>query len=108
MSGIYNKNRLRKKSAPSYPEISSGDVHPSILGSATDTAQTSRDADTNIANVTKGAKNDKKKVGSEIFLQMTRSFPGMLVVQLKHLSGSPFLKDILTLVFLHKAQAFFA
>lgn len=61
MSDINNKNRLRKKSAPSYSEIPSGDVHPSILGSATDTAQTSKDADANIANVTKGAKNNIKK-----------------------------------------------
>ena len=61
MSDKNNKNRLRKKSAPSYSEIPSGDVHPSILGSATDTAQTSKDADANIANVTKGAKNNIRK-----------------------------------------------
>lgn len=52
MSDINNENRLRKKSAPSYSEIPSGYVHPSILGSATDTAQTSKDADANIAIVT--------------------------------------------------------
>ena len=51
MSDINNENRLRKKSAPSYSEISSGYVHPSILGSAADTAQTSKDPDANIANV---------------------------------------------------------
>ena len=61
MSDINNKNRLRKKSAPSYSETPSGDVHPSIPGSATDTAQNSKDADANIANVTKGAKNNIKK-----------------------------------------------
>ena len=61
MSDKNNKNRLRKKSAPSYSEIPSGDVHPSILGGATDTAQTSKDADANIANVTKGAKNNIRK-----------------------------------------------
>ena len=52
MSDINNENRLRKKSAPSYSEIPSGYVHPSILGSATDTAQTFKDADANIAIVT--------------------------------------------------------
>ena len=61
MSDKNNKNRLRKKSAPSYSEIPSGDVHPSILGGATDTTQTSKDADANIANVTKGAKNNIRK-----------------------------------------------
>ena len=61
MSDKNNKNRLRKKSAPSYSEIPSGDVHPSILGGATDTVQTSKDADANIANVTKGAKNNIRK-----------------------------------------------
>ena len=58
---IKNKNRLHQKSASSYSETSSGDVHSNILGSATDTAQVSKNAIANIENITQSAHNIIKK-----------------------------------------------
>ena len=41
---------------------------------------------------------------SASFLQI---FPGMFIIQFKHLFRSSLQKDVLSLVFLHKSQAFF-
>ena len=55
------RNHPQKESAPSYSETPSGDVHSNILGSATDTAQASKNATTNVENITQSAKNNIKK-----------------------------------------------
>ena len=55
------RNRHQKESAPSYSETPSGDVHSNILGSATDTAQASKNATINVKKITQSAKNNIKK-----------------------------------------------
>ena len=55
------RNHPQKESAPSYSETLSGDVHSNILGSATDTAQASKNSTTNVENITQSAKNNIKK-----------------------------------------------
>ena len=89
-----NKNRLHQKSAPSYSETSSGDVHSNILGSATDTAQASRNAPTNIENITQSTKNNiKKYLNGDFQINYSKGFKGVVIglrqlLRLRYKGGS--------------------
>ena len=90
-----NKRNLpQKESAPSYSETPSGDVHPNILGSATDTAQASKNAATNVENITQSAKNNiKKYLNGDFQINYNKGFNGVVIelrklLRLRYKGGS--------------------